>query len=196
MKNGSSHHCNGNVLPTSDVGSTSNTSLSQFWNWWQLIFAMKMLPMIYTLSITHILHNLCDRVDTDKTCLGAAGGQNIGKMWNKICEIGTKQEIGSWVGFISFQQIFSLQDDPMPLSISDPRKKELGIFQSSIAPFDLSKDWFECCWGLLSWFWQISVIPATKSMIRHMHWPIFVILMIPSRKYPSISPTSNWGQTR
>ena len=74
-----------------------------------------------------IWHKLCVRVDTDKTCLGAAGGQNIGKMWNKICEIGTKLEIGSCVGLISFQQIFSLQDDPVPFSISDPIERIRNI---------------------------------------------------------------------
>ena len=32
--------------------------------------------------------DMCQHVPrfiTDKTCLGAPGGQNIGKMWNKIC---------------------------------------------------------------------------------------------------------------
>ena len=49
--------------------------------------------------------------------------------------------------------------------------------------------------------WIIGLILAnecyssTKSLIRHIHWPIFVILMNPGRKYPSIS-RRNWGQTR
>ena len=47
--------------------------------------------------------DMCQHVPkfiTDKTCLGAPGDENIGKMWNKICEIGTRTDIVRWVDHI------------------------------------------------------------------------------------------------
>ena len=40
--------------------------------------------------------DMCQHVPkfiTDKTCLGAPGDENIGKMWNKIVKLGSEQTL-------------------------------------------------------------------------------------------------------
>ena len=49
--------------------------------------------------------DMCQHVPkfiTDKTCLGAPGDENIGKMWNIICEIGTRTDIVRWVDLYNY----------------------------------------------------------------------------------------------